>query len=215
MANQFIFEYDSQKAPLTKSVAPVPSICIDMMLQRIFIDRFRDHVNNKLKSRFTSQNKKLQKKKLKKLKAKEQAQEKEREQKLLEEKKAAEPVPEIKVNNSRAIEMLIGKIAEDPHPKVTQTDFNQIKKKKKGIEKPSTPNQVEPLKIDQNNYFQMFPHAMSTSSNQEGTIKTQSTNEDQQKRRDANQIQNAMSNHEILNILEYKDGNSYVNKKEW
>lgn len=41
---------------------------IDVIHERFFIDQFRDHINSKLKSRFTSQNKKLQKKKLKKLK---------------------------------------------------------------------------------------------------------------------------------------------------
>jgi len=54
---------------------------IDCILERIFIDQFREHINSKLKSRFTSQNKKLQKKKLKKLKQKEQMQEKERQEK--------------------------------------------------------------------------------------------------------------------------------------
>ena len=32
---------------------------IDVLLERIFIDQFREHINSKLKSRFTSQNKKL------------------------------------------------------------------------------------------------------------------------------------------------------------
>ena len=53
---------------------------VDMKLERIFIDQFRQHINSKLKSQFTTQNKKVQKRKIKKLKKKEQDQEREREE---------------------------------------------------------------------------------------------------------------------------------------
>ena len=50
-----------------------------MRMERIFIDAFRNMVTSKLKSQFTTANRRLQKKKIKKLKQKEQAQERERE----------------------------------------------------------------------------------------------------------------------------------------
>lgn len=84
-AMTFQFEIQTQKAPMTKAVGSSPSNImtkIDVLLERIFIDQFRELINLKLKSRFTSQNKKLQKKKMKKLKQKEQLQEKEREREI-------------------------------------------------------------------------------------------------------------------------------------
>jgi hypothetical protein len=57
-----------------------------MRMERIFIDTFRNMVTSKLKSQFTTANRRLQKKKIKKLKQKEQAQERERERQLEEEK---------------------------------------------------------------------------------------------------------------------------------
>jgi hypothetical protein len=51
-----------------------------MMLERIFVDTFRDKINLDLKSKFVSTNKKVQKRKIKKLKQKEQQLELEREQ---------------------------------------------------------------------------------------------------------------------------------------
>ena len=51
-----------------------------MKLERIFVDQFRQCINSKLKSQFTTQNKKVQKRKIKKLKKKEQDQEREREE---------------------------------------------------------------------------------------------------------------------------------------
>lgn len=52
---------------------------IVMRMERILIDAFRNMVTSKLKSQFTTANRRLQKKKIKKLKQKEQAQERERE----------------------------------------------------------------------------------------------------------------------------------------
>ena len=88
---------------------------INMRLERILIEQFRFIVTSKLKSHFTTANRRLQKKKIKKLKQKEQ--ERERERQLEEEKKREieekknqkEKKNEgIVVNNVNAIELLIG-----------------------------------------------------------------------------------------------------------
>ena len=75
-----------------------------------------------MKSRFTSQNKKLQKKKLKKLKQKEQLLEKERQQQ--------QEQSTIKINNKNAIDLLLGRM-DDEKPVVQATDFAEVKKKAK------------------------------------------------------------------------------------
>lgn len=52
---------------------------IEMILERIFVETFRDKITQDLKSNFTSTNKKVQRRKIKKLKEREQKLENERE----------------------------------------------------------------------------------------------------------------------------------------
>ena len=61
-AESYKFEVATKQAPMTKSISNGKDDMmtkIDVILERIFIDQFRELINSKLKSRFTSQNKKL------------------------------------------------------------------------------------------------------------------------------------------------------------
>jgi len=71
---------------------------IQMCLERVFVDCFRERTTSQLRSQFTTTNKKLQKRKIKKIKQREQEQEREREAKRLEEQKAKD-TSAIKMNN--------------------------------------------------------------------------------------------------------------------
>ena len=115
-----------------------------MRLERVFVEQLREHINQKLKSRYTSQNKTLQKKKLKKLKQKKLQEEKEREEKEREErakrdelsraKQAAEETDRIRVKSDRAIELLIGRAPEPeefPQKEFNLEDFQEIIHNKK------------------------------------------------------------------------------------
>lgn len=148
------------------------------------------------------------------MKQKEQLQEKEREREIEESQKET-----IKVNNSHAIEMLIGKKLEDDQPAEKTLDFSDVKKKKKK-KKISTPKEeVVPEKINAQNYFQVFAHKFTeegqhqeTSSN---TTKTQSTCEETKKLKVPTELQTAMSNEEILKLTDYKTGNAQLTNKQW
>ena len=131
-----------------------------MRLERIFVEQLREHINQKLKCRFTSQNKTLQKKKLKKLKQKKLQEEKEREEKERAEqakkdeqartKQATEETDRIKVKNDRAIELLIGKASgqeEFPQKEFNLEEFQEIihnkKSKKANKQKAHLPKKEE------------------------------------------------------------------------
>ena len=72
---QYCFNAQLTQPPNTKrandSYQSSELIHVNMRLERILIDQFRNLVTSQLKSRFNTQNRKLQKRKIKKLKLKE------------------------------------------------------------------------------------------------------------------------------------------------
>lgn len=100
---------------------------IQLKLERLFVEVFRDKVTEELKSNLTTTNKKVQKRKIKKLKQKEQQLEREREEKLLQEQKAQQDEHKnlVKVQHAQAIELLIGKQPEVSEPEQTQMTWTE------------------------------------------------------------------------------------------
>ena len=88
---QYCFSVQLSQAANTKkaneSYQSPELLHVNMRLERIMIDQFRNLVTSQLKSRFNTSNRRLKKKKIKKLKLKEQEREKERQ---LEEEKRRE-----------------------------------------------------------------------------------------------------------------------------
>ena len=61
IAGQFVFEAQTSRAPLTTQASrPGPNPLnrstghVDMMLERLFVEQFRAHINSRLKSQFTT-----------------------------------------------------------------------------------------------------------------------------------------------------------------
>ena len=106
---QYCFSVQMSQAAKTKKANEQyqsPEVLhVNMRLERILIEQFRNLVTSQLKSRFNTSNRRLQKKKIKKLKLKEQEREKERQ---LEEEKKRAVKEEITVNVVNAVELLIG-----------------------------------------------------------------------------------------------------------
>ena len=102
---------------------------IQMCLERQFVDCFRERTTSQLRSQFTTTNKKLQKRKIKKIKQREQDQEREREAKRQVEQKEKETC-QIKLNNQKAVEMLLGSTAKG-EPAKTKEEFKELAQTKK------------------------------------------------------------------------------------
>ena len=112
IVNDYFFAMVSS-APITTQSLTTSNILrlnennIEMKLERIFVDSFREKITSDLKTKFTSTNKKVQKRKIKKIKQREQQLEKEREEKRIKEEQDQKQEI-ITVQNKMAVQMLIG-----------------------------------------------------------------------------------------------------------
>ena len=144
---QNIFEAQLSKAP--KGKLSTSELIIQMKLERVFIDVFRTKTNDSLKSKFTTTNKKLQKRKMKKLKEQEMQQEKDRE--ALEVKKVEGQITQV---SPSAVDMLLGlekptEKTETQTPSKSKQDFTDIKegKKKNKKKNKNKDNASSPAKV--------------------------------------------------------------------
>ena len=117
-----------------------------MKLERIFVEQFRQCINSKLKSQFTTQNKKVQKRKIKKLKKKEHDQEREREERERnerEEQQKNQPEIEgkIQINNDKAIEILTGNTLDEIY--IENALKNNPEDSKTQIKEPKTVGEIK------------------------------------------------------------------------